>query len=1755
MKESVSHPDGMAQDSGQNMSLPEFIAKTLLLDLETTRGGRIRQVGAVLGGRTFERVERAGTREALEALDAFAGEADAVLGHNLLGHDLPVLKAASPWLALLEKPVIDTLYLSPLAFPQNPYHRLVKDYKLVRASINRPVQDARLAASLFADQWKRFEAMSTQSPARVAFYRFCFSGSRFNGFCGEGIAAVFGRITRESVRNAGEAVDIFLELTRGAVCSPAAANILPGVLSSSARRPLAAYCLAWLQVAGGNSVLPLWVRHRFPEISAVIRALREESCGRPDCGYCGENHDPEKQLSGFFGYSAFREKPAAPGGQSLQRKIVTACLADRPVMGILPTGGGKSLCYQLPALVRYRRCGALTVVISPLQALMKDQVDNLVRKTGTLFAEAIYGMQTLPERAEVFERIRLGDTAILYISPEQLRSMAVRNVLRQREIGCWVFDEAHCLSKWGHDFRPDYLYAARFIREFAMAQRQPVPPICCFTATAKKSVVEEIIGHFREELDQRLDLFEGGVERENLFFAVIPVKEAEKLQKTHEIVSEQLAALDAPAGIIVYAATRAVTEEISGFLQRQGISAKAFHAGIEAGEKREIIETFVSGELPVICATNAFGMGIDKENIRLVLHYEMPGSLENYLQEAGRAGRDLKPARCVLLYDSQDAGRQFQLGALSELRQKDIARILRALRRKKRNRDGDIVVTNDELLRDEELADMRSLQPDLRDTRVRTAVAWLERSGFLRRNQNLTEVFQGKPRVDSLEEADGILERLHLNRHTRSLWRGLLQHILNAGEDQGMRADDLAGALFPQKEVLIQMERRTGLTAAQIVITALHDMADAGLLDQGVMLSAIFRPRGKYNAGVVFRSACDLENRMISLLQEEDPDADDGSWVELSIRRLKQKLANEGIETSPEVLRQLVKGISYDGKGYAASRGSFEIRHVDRHRYQVRLHRSWENIRRTIFLRQNVAHVILKTLSAMAAARAIREGAPLTGEVQLSFTSDQLSAALRGDITLRAQVKKILPVIDRALMFLHEQKVIILQGGLAVLRRAMTIRLTRRSRGRTYSKSDFKPLAVHYRERRLQVHVMVRYASLGLEKIAAALTLVLDYFSLGRVRFINKYFKDDRELLEKAATAESYRRIVEGLRNPVQIAAVGAPLEENLLILAGPGSGKTTVILHRCAYLLEVERIPARQILVLCFNHSSAVQLRKRLNDLAGRAARGVMVATYHGAAMRLAGISVRDMGLREDGRGIDFDGIITDAVELLKGQKDIPGLAPDEVRDSLLAGFSHILVDEYQDIDERQYELVSAIAGRSLEEDGRLTILAVGDDDQNIYTFRGANVRFIRRFRRDYRARVVYLVENYRSSRHIIAVANTLIGANRDRMKGDHPIRINREREATPAGGRWGRLDPVGQGRVRIVTVEDAARQAACVKSEIERLAALDPEAEWRDFAVLSRTREALSAVRAVLEEAGYPIKITLDRGLLLHRVREVCATLEWLTRKEGGNVRAGDLQRELAVFRGPQAAGVWWELVDGFLETYREETGDSLLPVGRVIDRLYEFFAEQHREKTVGHGIFLGTVHGIKGMEFPHVFILDGDWRTPADSARREEERRILYVGMTRARETLQLMRVAGRPNPFLKEIRGGCVMPLTWRGVAADGQVERTYELLGLDEIYLDYAGTFPADHAIHRHLAALGTGQRVALRPEGSRVVIADPSGHCIGRLSAEGAERWRRRLERILEVRVVAVLQRFRDDPDERFTGRIRADRWELPVLEAVWRRR
>lgn len=847
-------------------------------------------------------------------------------------------------------------------------------------------------------------------------------------------------------------------------------------------------------------------------------------------------------------------------------------------------------------------------------------------------------------------------------------------------------------------------------------------------------------------------------------------------------------------------------------------------------------------------------------------------------------------------------------------------------------------------------------------------------------------------------------------------------------------------------------------------------------------------------------------------------------------------------------LRNLVQGLTQDGRGLAGSHGSIDLQHVGRNRYRVALRRSWASLGEAAALRRTVAELIVENLMERAKA-AQTDDQKSKSDCLVEFSINELTDAIRRDIFLHARVQKPLAVIDRALLFLHEHKVITMQNGLAVFRQAMTIRLNPHDTRRTYKAGDYKPLALHYRERRLQIHVIVEYANLAIEKVARAIGLVLDYFAMPRGDFIKKYFSGRQKILERATSMESYRQIVESLNHPVQIAIVGAPVHSSQLVLAGPGAGKTRVVVHRCAYLLRVERVQARRILVMCFNHNAAVSLRKRLFSLMGEDARGVTIVTYHGAAMRLAGISLR--ALMEENENPDFDSLIRDAVALLKGEKEIYGIDPYEMREHLLQGFSHILVDEYQDIDQDQYDLVSAIAGRSLEEsDDKLAIMAVGDDDQNIYAFRGANVDFIRQFKKDYQCGSVYLVENYRSSANIIEASNRLISRNKDRMKDTHKIRINRHRKTDPAGGSWHLRDPLSQGQVQRLAVDDLSHQASAVFDELTRLKSLHPTADWANFAVLGRTRKTLDLVRACLEAENIPVRVGLETGLPLHRIREVHQFLSELKQIEKQICKASALARYL-----PDAGNDWATMLESWHSQYQLETADTELPVSLFIDWLYESIAEQRREKSLGQGVFLSTVHGAKGLEFENVFILDGDWRRASDAKNREEDRRLLYVGMTRAKAMLCLMETRNQPNPFLKDVDGEQILKRSVAHPAFSTSLPRRYCLLTLAELHLSYAGGFAKGDFIHTQLARLAPGDRLHPMPSKSTISLHTPAGNCVARLSAKGAAKWSERLNEIKEMRVIGMVRWSADTSPPEYRPYLKSEIWEVPLIEMTIRAR
>lgn len=1722
------------------------------LDLETTPQNKVLKLGAFLGDRRIQADSPKALRAALQQLDAWSATAEAVAGHNLWEHDLPVLAKQFPQLRLLSLPVIDTLPFSILCFPENPYHRLVKDYKLVAVSINDPLADAQLAATLWEDELKSLAGMAQSQPRFFQVLRTLIATGDSQLNQGARLACdLLGDVPAPLPES--DVKESISALFRGEMCRTAFGSfVLPAQEQTSARWALA-QVLSWLRVAGGVSVLPPWVRHRHPEVLAWLDAWRDKPCEDPHCEWCITAHHPETQLKRYFGFDAFRPTPMASDGSSLQRMITLAGMKSESLLAILPTGGGKSLAFQLPALLRHYRRGQLTIVISPLQALMKDQVDGLVRRTDLQNVAALYGMLTMPERGDVLRRITMGDIALLYLSPEQLRSLRVQRTLAQREIGCWVFDEAHCLSKWGHDFRTDYLYAARFIRQLALRQQTPIPPVACFTATAKQDVIEELIHHFRAETSTELVQYGAENRRDNLFFHVETVGPHNKMERVHELLGERLDPDQSKGSAVVFRSMRKQTEEVAEYLRQKGWRAAHFHAGLTAPEKKAIQDAFLAGDIQVICATNAFGMGIDKEDVRVVIHADTPGSIENYLQEAGRAGRDQHPADCILLYNEDDLEEQFRLGAFTRLSRKDIAQILRGLRSasKKRNQE-EVVITTGEILRDDDLDLDIDAAEHTADNRVRAALSWLERAGFVERNENRTQVIQARLLVRSMQEAEAKLAAFNLPQSEANLWRAVVRQLMSASDIDSITVDEIA--LLPQFRQYLERQQAAAPQALRErpgteyvsakVLKVLHAMTEAELIQKDTLMTAYVHYKVANHSGIRLQRTRETEAALLGLLEELEPDPE--GWLPLNTRLLSDALQRRGVDASPELVRKLLHSLGEDGRGFAAHTGSLELRGIGRGQYRVRVLRPWVRIKELAQRRNRVSAHILELLLAK-----VDEKMPPQNDVLVPFAFEDIEKYLKRDQVLCHEIKDMLMAIERGLLYLHEQQIIVLQQGLSIFRSAMTVKLLSDQRGRLYTQQDYEPLDHFYRERIFQVHVMNDYAKRGLKAMEEALRLVVSYFSLSKEAFLQAFFSGKREWLERATTERSYRQIVDELANKAQIRIVTQSLRKNLLVLAGPGSGKTRVVVHRCAYLLRVRRVKPKSILVCCFNHKAAVELRRRLNELAGADARGVTVQTYHSLALRLLGRSC----MAGDGAEPDFDQLIKDAVAVLKGEIVPDGMEADEVRDRLLAGYEHILVDEYQDIDEPQYELISAIAGRSLEEDRKLNILAVGDDDQNIYTFRGANVSFIKRFQADYDAEVAYLTENYRSTRYIIETANQLIEHNRDRMKTDHPIRINEARALLPPGGPFGAQCAETRGRVVIGQVRDAASQAEAVLDRIEELRA-QGVTDWGAFAVLSRHRADLIYVRAIAEARGIPVAWPLEHKQIppLHRFRDIRAVMDDWRAEPLASITADQALATVVEARAARPNSPWLDLLEAIVQDWKLEVSAGSVTRATLLDHVYESLMQRRRDEQWGQGVWLNTVHAAKGTEFPHV-CLCGAWGA-ANPREQEEERRVFYVGCTRARETLTIFHRADRPNPFVGECRGAATLERDHTRQPSPGPVALyTAHVTPLEDFYIDFAGRLAPDDKIHANLAKLQSGYTLYFKMHKDRIALRTQGGDTVALFSESGTRKWLPDLHRIMDINVLTNYVRYRTDvQDPNYAARIAVDRWEIPLCEIRCRR-
>ena len=1486
---------------------------------------------------------------------------DFVCGHNIVHHDAKYLfetsnetsNKTSKW------NLVDTLYVSPLLFPERPYHRLVKDDKLVSDQMNNPVNDCEKAKELLMDEIAQWNELSLN--LQTIFASLLASQEEFVGF--------IRLVDAEKLCRPKKIISLIHQEYEGRICENA--DLKPII----EQHPCAlAYALALISTTDYRSTIPGWVLHNFPEVAHIIQLLRHTPC-KEGCEYCHREFDLHYNLKQFFGYNEFRTY----NGEPLQESAARAAVQGKSLLAIFPTGGGKSLTFQLPALMDARSVHGLTVVISPLQSLMKDQVDNLADR-GITDAVTINGLLDPITRSLAIERVMNGDASLLYIAPEMLRSKTIERILLNRLIVRFVIDEAHCFSAWGQDFRVDYLYIGKFIREYqekkfgkheniekdrhlaeASQATQPFKnriPVSCFTATAKQKVVQDICDYFKHWLGDDLELFASSASRTNLHYSVIHVDtDEDKYARLRSLVKT------ANCPTIVYVSRTKRTRELAAKLSRDGMKALPYNGKMDADEKIQNQEAFMGDQASIIVATSAFGMGVDKSDVGLVVHYDISDSLENYVQEAGRAGRDPHlNARCFVLYSDNDLDKHFVLLNQTKLSISEIQQVWKAIKNLTKLRPH-VCCSALEIARkagwDDSVSDI--------ETRIRTALSALEQSGYIERGNNVPHVYATGITVKNMDEA-----------------RKRITESTLFSDDEIEKAVRIIRSLISQKSIAkaqdSEAESRIDYLADILglskmdVISAVNRMRQDGILADTKDIAAYLQDMGQtpQKSMQMLEQFAQLERYIIDHIPDDA--------LHISYKQLNDNAVRDGIEAANEKrLRTLLYFLVV--KGYArkkedGARNMIVTRQSD---INVMIERFEKRIEICRFIIEWLYQLAEKNESQDSQERPDNQvspnnqvsqnlhenGIPAThskkGAVQFSIV-ELLKEIKQSHQSLFSDFSNLqLEDVEEALLYLSKIGALKLEGGFLVLYNAMDIRRLKGNR-LSYKQEDYRMLNEFYKQKIQQIHIVGEYANLMVKDYDAALQYVQDYFQMNYRQFIDKYFKGDREKeIERNLTPTKYKQLF-GQLSKRQKEIIDDHESHCIVVAAGPGSGKTRVLVHKLASLLLLEDVKHEQLLMLTFSRAAATEFKQRLMQLIGNAAHFVEIKTFHSYSFDLLG---------RIGSLDDADGVVGKAAEMInKGEVE-----PNRI------GKTVLVIDEAQDMNAEDFALVTALMNANEE----MRVIAVGDDDQNIFEFRGSNSQYLYQLSQLPNSRFIEMTENYRSKQHIVDAANAFALSIGNRMKRTPIVAISKE-----------------EGCVKVVK-----HPAFCQE---EKVYMYQPIVE--DIILQKRTQETTCVLTQTNEEAIILLALLHKHGIHGKLVQSMGDLRFWNLAEIRYFLKYID--QGIKTTQSPLINDEVWEAAKD--KTFAKYSASSTLP---YIQRCVKLFEQTNRAKYYSDfrefvfessvedfcdvsdaEVVVSTIHKAKGSEFDHVFMLITDPLHPTDDVLRR-----YYVAMTRAKQTLTI------------------------------------------------------------------------------------------------------------------------------------------------------
>jgi len=1594
------------------------------LDLEVNSTGHIIEIGLV-----SPYFQQRYSKEDLESLKAILLQLQrqglTVIGHNFRRFDFPYLIEWLPELSSLT--VLDTLELSVILYPLAESHRLQKNYKPSQYTGNNPLEDA-LATRLLL--YQLLEKLSTIEPTLAKSYIWLLS-------CGQDTA---DKAYQELFHRLG------YDLTEVPGPNQLAKEITQSFnwqyldwfwqnaphFNFNLRLSMAAL-LAWYKEQDKvKTGFPKWLTHLL-EFQSVLDGL-------------------SPLVTEGFSYHFYLEKFGLTQFRPPQEEAIQTIIEGKRPLIIMATGGGKSLCYQLPALMIYQKQRRLTVVVSPLQALMADQVQDL-QQQGLNFATYINSSLSSPERRQRLEEISQGKKGLLYISPEQLRSISIRSLLEELLPAFWVIDEAHSISQWGHNFRPDYCYVPKYIQSLYQQKNLPLPRLALLTATATPQVREDLLKLFKTyqlEIDTEII---GHSVRDNLNYQVIP----SNANRDFILLEQVKASLKQAGCIIVYTNTRKETEIIAQQLQKNNLTAAYYHSGLNSQDKQDILEDFKKGKLNIVVATSAFGMGINRADVRSVIHYKMSFSLENYIQESGRAGRDNQSASCVLLFDIKDAETIFFLQSLHHLSQRDLENIfvmIRSLRDRlyETVKEADFFwVTSRELLQGSKIEE--SLDAEQIDTKIKVALHHLEEFGLVQREENQSSFIEfhllhNTPQ-DSLKKFQQYSQVNQFSASQNVLFEKLIYAL-----------HSLKNYYKQDKISLEVLSDEAGLNITELK-ERIEELKMSSVCAYQIPLIIQIRKGVKKDAAIErLTYISQLENRLLKILLEIDADR-----LQINLRSLTTILDPDGQE-------QLHSATLWDLLDSWMSRGWVKMAKITQDIVELSYLTAGDNLENHHYITKGIIEVIYSKLKGQIGAR-------LQFQVFLDELLQDTNKAIE---PLLCSIKEL----ERELTWLHEQKILRLIEGLNLFQQSLKIRLIPNARITTIT-SRYAEINRYYQEEARRTHLMLEYGLL--EESEKRQQLVKDYFNLSPKTFLRQYPKLATEASLRPVTQDDYRRIM-GTLNATQREIVLSDTP-SLAVIAGPGSGKTRTIVQKIAYLVKVKRISPHRIIVLAYNRNAIRELRIRLQSLIGNAAFGLRIFTFHGLALALLGRSLGQENTTQ--REINFPEILRQACQLLEGEDNDEESQVRRIK--LLGNIEYIFVDEYQDVAQDEYHLIQLIAGLGKsEEPSRATeinLCVIGDDDQNIYEFRGTNVKYLIQFESEYQAKRILLVENYRSSKNIIQAANNLIKNNVQRCKKytSEQVRINTERQSETGLP------------VQALLFPNQTTQVYWIQKNIQQW--INNGIKPNEIAILSPKWDALFPIRFLLEQIGiatYILKkdqIKLTRNLVTHRLLKSLSTSNnlILSPSESVTSRFKNYFTQLKENLESHTVKTLLKIAED-LDLERGQ-GEDTIPIttNEIITAIFEY-ANTGEVYLEDKAVLITSCHSAKGLEFSQVILL-----TDHFEQFREQERRLFYVAMTRAKK--ELIFCSTKINQFVQET--GISYQVMENTI--DSNQILSHRLLYLDleprDVNLGYPDTLNNQKLIKQ----LKEGDIIDLVPNhrGDNLLIIGDN-QVIGQLSRAGKER-------------------------------------------------